>query len=512
MNIQPQPAKDIALYKIEKYFFYLLCIIFLAKLLLAYLVPVTADEAYFWIWGQHLDINYYDHPPLTGWIVWLFSLMGNHIFFSRLFAVLSGLVITVGIYHLVRRNLGAPDKAKLICLAFAVCPLHLLFVLITTDTPVFLLVFLSGLAFFHSLQRQKLSAMVLAGALCGLAILSKYFAGLLAIAFIVTLVYRRDRFKIIQMLCLLAGALPFVLFHIYGNYQTCWTNVLFNVYNRNQEVSWKISGLLLFLAFQIYLGTPWVFYYLLKNIRRIGKGVRQDNNVFAMLFAVPMFLFALVSFHDTGLHWTLGFYPLMYPLLIYLKRSQIKRIVTFSLIFSTLHAAIIFGALAWRPLYLFKNHQYYNDLVMAYHGQELYQAILDRYGHDYVLATNGYYTSSAMTYHSGEYFIIFMDGSKHGRYDDKLTDFRKLEGKNILSLHTLPAKHRYAPFFEKVTYDQMEFKGGTFYVVIGEKFRFSQYRQLYLEKIRNSWYNIPDFLPVGDCYFFDMYFDDNSAE
>ena len=69
-------------------------------------------------------------------------------------------------------------------------------------------------------------------------------------------------------LLLLAGALPFVLFHLYGNYETCWTNVLFNVYNRNRQSSWEVSGLLVFLAFQIYLATPWLLYEIVKSIKR----------------------------------------------------------------------------------------------------------------------------------------------------------------------------------------------------------------------------------------------------
>ena len=30
--------------------------------------PPTADEAYYWLWGQHLDWSYYDHPPLSAWL------------------------------------------------------------------------------------------------------------------------------------------------------------------------------------------------------------------------------------------------------------------------------------------------------------------------------------------------------------------------------------------------------------------------------------------------------------
>ncbi|MBW1898924.1 MAG: hypothetical protein JRI61_07685, partial [Deltaproteobacteria bacterium] len=35
------------------------------KLLLAWLFPVISDEVYWYTLGQHLDGNYYDHPPMT---------------------------------------------------------------------------------------------------------------------------------------------------------------------------------------------------------------------------------------------------------------------------------------------------------------------------------------------------------------------------------------------------------------------------------------------------------------
>ena len=33
-----------------------------------YLLPITADEAYYFSWGKQISFGYYDHPPLIGWI------------------------------------------------------------------------------------------------------------------------------------------------------------------------------------------------------------------------------------------------------------------------------------------------------------------------------------------------------------------------------------------------------------------------------------------------------------
>jgi 4-amino-4-deoxy-L-arabinose transferase-like glycosyltransferase len=41
----------------------------LLRLGVAAVPGLAADEAYYWVWGQHLDLGYYDHPPLIAWLV-----------------------------------------------------------------------------------------------------------------------------------------------------------------------------------------------------------------------------------------------------------------------------------------------------------------------------------------------------------------------------------------------------------------------------------------------------------
>ncbi len=499
------------MFKIETHFRHTIFAIVLIKLIIAYFLPITSDEAYFFLWGQFPDIHYYDHPPMTGWVVGLFSLLGQHIFFSRLFTIISGLVIALGIHHLVRDGFNAPEKAKLVCLVFLVAPLHMLFVLITTDTALVLFVFLSGLTLFYALGRQDDRLMMLSGVFWGLAILSKYFAGLLLIAVFCCLVVRKDRSIIKHMLLWFGGALPFLLFHLYGNYQNCWTNILFNMVNRNKNVSWEISGLISFALFQIYLATPWALYFLIKNAKTIAAAMRNQSHPFLYLFAVPIALLGFVALHHTGLHWALAFHPFLILLLVHLSRPQIHRIVILSMVFSLVHVVPILTVLAL-PVETFQSHKYYHDLVLCKYGDELIEKIRAQYGLDYTMATNGYYTSGAMTYHSKTHVIVFMDHNKHGRHDDKLTDFRTLDGKNILVLATLPIKQDYSRFFDEVVQERVWLRNNGFYVVLGKGFRYTIYRELFLKRIQKDFYTAPGFLPKGDCYFRNMYFDDGEFE
>ena len=191
--LKPAVAKDSDLFSTERYFFHMVSALVVIKLAIAYWLPLTSDEAYFFLWGQYPDIHYYDHPPVTGWIMSLFGILGRHIFFSRLFAVISGLIIALGLFRLVRDGFGAPEKARLIALCFLAAPLHMLSVLITTDTPAIMFTALSGFTLTAALQRRSNGLVFLSGLFWGVAVLSKYFAGLLLIAVLFALVLQRER-------------------------------------------------------------------------------------------------------------------------------------------------------------------------------------------------------------------------------------------------------------------------------------------------------------------------------
>ncbi|MHB1109812.1 MAG: hypothetical protein ACYCZU_05790, partial [Devosia sp.] len=48
-------------------------------------VDPMGDEAYYWMWGQHLALSYFDHPPLQGWLLGVVAqLFGWHPFNTRL--------------------------------------------------------------------------------------------------------------------------------------------------------------------------------------------------------------------------------------------------------------------------------------------------------------------------------------------------------------------------------------------------------------------------------------------
>ena len=66
------------------------------KILLASLIPITGDEAYFIVWGRNPDLGFYDHPPMIGWWLSLQVLVGEGLVWIRTSAIL----VPLGIAYL----------------------------------------------------------------------------------------------------------------------------------------------------------------------------------------------------------------------------------------------------------------------------------------------------------------------------------------------------------------------------------------------------------------------------
>ena len=43
------------------------------KLVVVFFAQPQIDETYYWLWGQHLQLSYLDHPALHGWLQGLAS-------------------------------------------------------------------------------------------------------------------------------------------------------------------------------------------------------------------------------------------------------------------------------------------------------------------------------------------------------------------------------------------------------------------------------------------------------
>ena len=153
----------------------------ICKILIAHYFPITSDGAYFLFWAGYPDFGYYDHPPMAAWLLSPFLAVADVELWLRLPAILISLGITLGIYFILRRH--DQTIATLAAILYAFTPINLVGVLVTTDTPLLLWSFLSGLCFYQGQRQGRAVWYLLCGFFLGLAFLSKFFSGLLAVAY-----------------------------------------------------------------------------------------------------------------------------------------------------------------------------------------------------------------------------------------------------------------------------------------------------------------------------------------
>ncbi len=486
-----------------RWFYAALAAALVFRLWLAAVAPITADEAYFILWGRHPALGYYDHPPMIGWLLAPLAGVSEAPWLMRLPAVLVPALVALAVRAALARWFEAGEaRASLAGLAVLLAPLNVWNVLITTDTPLVLFSAASTLAFARGAQKQSARWFFVSGIFLGLAFLSKYFAVLLGVAFLAYAALKRNPKSFALVLL---GGLPLGLLNLYWNYEACWCNVMFNAINRHDDAGLGWSTPLLYAAALAYFAAP-LLWYAWRERARLGW---RDPVRLALVLAwvVPLAVFALLSpVKRIGLHWLLSFLPaLALTVALALDERRLGLVVRFFAVVAAVHvfAAVVAAAL---PRETWKNTSLYSRIVFPGRISELMDAV-SPYADGRVLAADSYAAGALFSYYAGTHVPVFGVGTSHARQDDLETDWRALEGKDLLVLRRQPlAPGEYQPYFRKVETKRIALGGGHYHAVIGSGFDYATYRARVLGEVRDRYYRIPHWLPVGHCYFFERYF------
>lgn len=479
----------------------------LIKLVVAYLLPMTGDEAYFIVWGKHPDYGFYDHTPMAGWFLTAMLSVSDAALWLRLPQILITTFIGWGIYLLLRRQHEA--VAVIVAALYLIAPANIIGVMMTTDTPLLLWSFLSATCFYFAQRHDSSGWYLLSGIFLGLAFFSKFFAGLLGVAYFLylLLLVRRGIRPWLGLLWVLIGTLPFIGLNLWWNANHCWNNYLFNLFNRTAGSTFSITTTLKFLLLVLYLVTPPVVYYMLKQQQDYRRLLRSDRfSVFIGLFIIPYALFFVLSFWvSIGFHWLLSFYPFVFLAMAPVFTTlQLRRTFYFMLPFTFLHLAVFFVVLALAPGVFKNNENNYKDVVYGMHADEIVRQI-KTYQPGYLLATDSYTESALLSYAAREDIMVIGPGSHHARQDDLITDFRALDGKNILVVSYSDTFTNFDRYFESVEIKPLLIAETNFYLLLGKGFKYKPYREEVIEGILTRYYSIPDFLPVRQCYMYERY-------
>ena len=283
----------------------------LASLLLRFLIaatfPITGDEAFFYWWGVYPDWGYSDHPPMVGWLIALMrATLGDSIWSIRLPVVLLPLGLGAALWWALKGV--CKRRAAWAVLFFWLAPLNWLNMLITTDTPLIFWSVLSAAALVRAEQRSQADRAAyglyaLSGLFLGCAFLSKYFSVVLGLAYFVYFgLYSRQRLAGFALLVLCA--LPGPAINLAYNLSHGWSNIMFNVYNRNENELFELRKPLLYIVMMGYLITPVAVWMAVKHRRALLSTASSAKalRLLACLVLVPLLFFMLLSAKKS--HWS----------------------------------------------------------------------------------------------------------------------------------------------------------------------------------------------------------------
>jgi len=491
-----------------------LLVVGLASLLLRLWIsatfPISGDEAFFYWWGVYPNWGYSDHPPMVGWLIALMrATFGDSIWSIRLPVVLLPLGVGAALWWALKPL--DRERAAWAVLLFWLAPLNWLNTLITTDTPLIFWSALSVAALLRAERREQLDRAsyglyALSGLFLGCAFLSKYFSVVLGLTYLVYFVgYRRQRLAGFAVLVLCA--LPGPAINIAFNMSHGWPNIMFNVYNRNEDAAFEWRKPLLYVVMMVYLITPvavWLAFKYRKALVASAALAAPAQRLLACLVVVPLLFFALLSAKKViGLHWVLSFYPFGFAFLAFaLPADKLRTAAKGLAVFAGLHVLVVAG-LHLTTLDTWRSTKIYPQIIRSYKTAEILRQVSSP---GVVLMGEAFTPASIYGFERRQYMPVFGTGKFHSRQDDQLVDFSLYQGKTIrVIVSDSPRLEDFQPYFESVRVLSFTQDGVPFYAVEGTGFKYQAYREGVLGTIFKRYYNIPSALPMTGCPFCERY-------
>ncbi len=287
---------------------------FLLRLLLAAHLPLSPDEAYYWLWSAHPAWGYLDHPPMVaGWIALSTAFFGNGAWALRLGAPVAMALIAWIVFDLAREEFGPADAFRVTLALQAVPFANLGGVILTPDTPLLLFWTLSLALFVKALKSDGFSTWLLLGLAMGLGFLSKYVMVLFPVAAGIVLFCRPDKKAVPGFAIALAVAGMLFLPTVLWNAGNDWISFRFQWAHGTSGSGRPAENLGGFLLAQLFLFGFGFWFWLLRRPAGAVPAVSADvpsSRVFAVFGWFPLLFFLpFAAFSHAEAGWAAAAYP-----------------------------------------------------------------------------------------------------------------------------------------------------------------------------------------------------------
>lgn len=317
----------------------------LVKLVLAALIPLSADEAYYWVWAQRPQLSYFDHPPMVSWLFYIGHIFEPYMNAVRWPAVFMGHCM-IGLWFFILKD--RVDFAKIKMWTYLVLFSPLLgfgSLIVTPDLPVLFFWSLAIALTLKALEEKSLPAYLGLGVALGLGFCSKYHIVLFVPCLLVYL-FTEKKWKDVRWLGVLITVISGLCFSapvILWNLQNGFASFEFQLKHGLEKSSYNPEWTISYILGQALILFPLIFWAALRA--KVPTKMR-----WLLYFGWgPLLFFLLTSFRAlVEANWPIIAYPAVLAVTLFYSRTQkwLKYYVSFwGLIYGIVIATLFTPAL-----------------------------------------------------------------------------------------------------------------------------------------------------------------------
>ena len=319
-------------------------------------IPLSADEAYFWVCSRHLSLCYYDQPPMVPYLIFLSTKIGRNSelwvrFFSPLCIAITGIILYIFTKKIFKNEKFSFYSTILI---FIIPGFSIAGLLAGVESPLILFYILSVYFLYKAIFEDRKYFWYIAGISFGFGLLTKYLILFIPLSLFIFLLLSHSYRKYLKTkypyLFLLTGFLIFSPV-IYWNAKNQWVNFSLNFLHRHSSPFHflpDVKELGKFIASQIGIISPFLFFFLMYVLFQLIKSWKKDEKfLFLLSFSAVIFFFFFIYslFIETPEpHWTgIGYLPLFIsmPFVFSQNRKKINDFFIAGIIFSLIITILI---------------------------------------------------------------------------------------------------------------------------------------------------------------------------
>lgn len=296
------------------------------RFLVASLTDLVPDEAYYWLWAQHLNVGYYDHPPMVAWfIAFGTALFGDNSLGVRATFILSFLGVAWFSFDTSKILFGNVTARRTLLWLNLSLLLSVGTMIATPDPPSVL--FWAGciwaLAKLNSTQNAHY--WLAFGLFAGLGVLAKYTNFFLGLGVVTWIVFDPRARKWLRSPWLYAGAMIAILTMA----PNIWWNIIHDMatitkqFGRVGAHQFTLKYIPEFIFSQLLLINPLIVILAIMGTYGAFKA-KQDGLKMLILINGPLMLYLLLHvFHDRiqG-NWPAPIYPSIVIIAAYFAQSS----------------------------------------------------------------------------------------------------------------------------------------------------------------------------------------------